>query len=155
MTFLGIKLQKLQSRNRLFWQWALLWWITLLGRSTSWGRDYFHNEPHWLLRLISVVLIAALVLSLLSPALRQAIAQKWSSYTLPLWPFIIIVSSFLMSDAVEHHRLLGCLILHDRSYQDLTEELFENPLILGLILISANFMRQETALEYVHVVQAG
>ncbi|MDI4751548.1 hypothetical protein MJL81_28125, partial [Salmonella enterica subsp. enterica serovar Anatum] len=42
-----------------FWLWAVVWWVVLLGRSTSWGRDYFPDEPRMLFRTISVILIAA------------------------------------------------------------------------------------------------
>lgn len=55
-----------------FWLWAVVWWVVLLGRSTSWGRDYFPNEPRMLFRTISVILIAALVLPVLfSAGLRK------------------------------------------------------------------------------------
>ncbi|MCP0723168.1 hypothetical protein KU617_23195, partial [Salmonella enterica subsp. enterica serovar Montevideo] len=35
-----------------FWLWAVVWWLVLLGRSTSWGRDYFPDEPRILFRMI-------------------------------------------------------------------------------------------------------
>lgn len=60
-----------------FWLWAVVWWLVLLGRSTSWGRDYFPEHPKMIFRGISVVLIAALVLPvLISKTLRQEIARR-------------------------------------------------------------------------------
>ncbi|STD48261.1 Uncharacterised protein [Edwardsiella tarda] len=36
--------ERLDAGDRRFWYWATLWWLTLLGRSISWGRVYF---PPW------------------------------------------------------------------------------------------------------------
>lgn len=148
--FTGLWIIKHHPKNeqRQFWLWATLWWLTLLGRSTSWGRDYFRLEPHWLMRGISVILIASLLLFLFSPVLRRAIHYRWNTFSLPLWPMVIAIAGFIGSDAVEHHRLIAHFILTDPHYQDLTEELFENPLLLSLFQITAYVLRQETSVSH-------
>lgn len=58
--------------EKQFWLWAAAWWLVLLGRSTSWGRDYFPEHPKLLFRAISVVLIAMIILPvLISKRLRR------------------------------------------------------------------------------------
>lgn len=48
----------------------------------------------------------------------------------------------LISDTVEHHRLLVCL-LHNASYGDLIEELYELPFMVGLFLMNLGFMQRD------------
>lgn len=116
----------------------------LLGRSTSWGRDYFPDEPRILFRGISVILIAALVLPVcLSASLRREIARRLREEPLPVWLFALTACSFLISDTVEHHRLLAPLFLHDVNYTDLIEELYELPFMAGLFFITLGFMRKD------------
>lgn len=116
-----------------FWLWAVVWWLVLLGRSTSWGRDYFPDHPKMIFRGISVVLIAALVLPvLISKTLRQEIARRLREESLPLWLLTVTACAFLISDTVEHHRLLAPLFLHSKQYTDLIEELYELPFMIGL-----------------------
>lgn len=127
-----------------FWLWAVVWWVVLLGRSTSWGRDYFPDEPRILFRGISVILIAALVLPVcLSASLRREIARRLREEPLPVWLFALTACSFLISDTVEHHRLLAPLFLHDVNYTDLIEELYELPFMAGLFFITLGFMRKD------------
>lgn len=144
LTFSYMKPFQLTEGSRKFWLWSVLWWVVLLGRSTSWGRDYFPELPKAIFRSISVVLIASLVLSfLLSSQLRKAIAVRFKTWRIPLWTCLLVVTLFLQADTVEHHRLLSPIFLHDSNYQDLIEELFETPFIFGLLLISLDFMRQD------------
>jgi hypothetical protein len=127
-----------------FWLWAVIWWVVLLGRSTSWGRDYFPAEPRVLFRGISVMLIAALVLPVfLSASLRREITRRLREEPLPVWLFALTGCSFLISDTVEHHRLLAPLFLHDVKYTDLIEELYELPFMAGLFFITLGFMQKE------------
>ncbi|MCT4706225.1 hypothetical protein MUA03_09970 [Enterobacteriaceae bacterium H16N7] len=144
LTFAYMKPMRLPEGSRKFWLWSALWWVVLLGRSTSWGRDYLPELPKIVFRSISEILIASLVLSfLLSAQLRKEIAFRMKNLSIPLWTCLLVVVTFLLADTVEHHRLLSPLFLHDRHYQDLTEELFETPFIIGLLLISFDFMKQE------------
>ncbi len=132
--------------QKAFWLWSVAWWVVLLGRSTSWGRVYFPDEPRIIFRAISVILIAALVLPVLfSGLLRREIAQRFRHETFPLWTVLLVVITFLFSDAVEHHRLMASLVLHDPRDQDLLEELYEIPFMLGLFIIAFSMMRRDKA----------
>ena len=143
-TLFWIKKQQLTPEAKTFWSWSVIWWFTLSGRSCSWGHDYFPEGPHWLFRTISVLLIGALAVPLFFPTMRHVIAKQWKKTTLPVVPFIISAISFLCSDIVEHHRILSNVLLYDAAYQDITEELFENGLILGLFYMTSCLMKDET-----------
>lgn len=120
----------------------------LLGRSTSWGRDYFPDEPRILFRTISVLLIAALVLPVLfSAVLRKEIVRRLRDVPLPLWLFAVTACSYLISDTVEHHRLLSPIFLHNARYTDLIEELYEVPFMIGLFMVTVGFMQQDKQYE--------
>ncbi|ATF49809.1 hypothetical protein CO701_12035 [Citrobacter werkmanii] len=138
--------------EKQFWLWAAVWWLVLLGRSTSWGRDYFPEHPKLLFRTISVVFIAVIILPvLLSKRLRQDIARRVRNEPLPIWLLAITTCAFLISDTVEHHRLLSPLFLHNAHYGDLIEELYELPFMVGLFLMNLGFMRQDKKEEYAFV----
>ncbi|EHC9773045.1 hypothetical protein JYY36_000039 [Salmonella enterica subsp. diarizonae serovar 50:z:-] len=131
-----------------FWLWTVVWWVVLLGRSTSWGRDYLPDEPRILFRMISVLLIAALVLPVLfSAGLRKEIVRL-RDVPLPLWLFAVTACSYLISDTVEHHRLLSPVFLHNAHYTDLIEELYEVPFMIGLFMVTVGFMQQDKQDEY-------
>ncbi|HHL2825536.1 TPA: hypothetical protein ACQ431_003800 [Citrobacter murliniae] len=143
--------------GKQFWLWATMWWLVLLGRSTSWGRDYFPEYPKLVFRAISVVLIAMIILPvLISKRLRQEIARRFREEPLPIWLLVITVCAFLISDTVEHHRLLAPLFLHNAHYGDLIEELYEMPFMVGLFFINFGFMHRDKQEEYasVHVGKA-
>ncbi|GAL58426.1 hypothetical protein EV102420_10_02070 [Pseudescherichia vulneris NBRC 102420] len=143
-TLFWIKPWTLTPGQKAFWLWSVAWWVVLLGRSTSWGRVYFPDEPRVIFRIISVVLIAALVLPVIvSATLRKEIALRFRQETFPLWTVLLVVITFLLSDAVEHHRLLGSLVLHDAHDQDLLEELYEIPFMLGLFIIAFGMMQRD------------
>lgn len=143
-TLFWIKPWTLTPGQKAFWLWSVAWWVVLLGRSTSWGRVYFPDEPRVIFRIISVVLIAALVLPVIvSTTLRKEIALRFRQETFPLWTVLLVVITFLLSDAVEHHRLLGSLVLHDAHDQDLLEELYEIPFMLGLFIIAFSMMQRD------------
>lgn len=132
-----------------FWLWAVIWWVVLLGRSTSWGRDYFPDAPRVVFRAISVLLIAALVLPVLfSGYLRKEIACRLREVPLPLWLFAVTACSYLISDTVEHHRLLSPIFLHNAHYTDLIEELYELPFMIGLFMITLKLMQWDKQGEY-------
>ncbi|MGP3593027.1 hypothetical protein [Vagococcus sp. WN89Y] len=144
--FTGYYLQQteLPDGARRFWRWSVIWWLVLFGRSISWGRDYFPEGPKLLFRAISVVLIGALVLYfLLSPTLRKELAWRLRHEALPLWTFALVVVTFIISDSVEHHRFIAPLFLHDTGYQDLIEELYEIPFMVGLFCVSYDLMQRQ------------
>lgn len=130
--------------GKQFWLWAAVWWLVLLGRSTSWGRDYFPEHSKLLFRAISVVLIAMIILPvLLSKRLRLDIVRRVRNEPLPVWMLAITACAFLISDTVEHHRLLAPIFLHNTHYGDLIEELYELPFMAGLFLMNFGFMQRD------------
>ncbi|MTD39938.1 hypothetical protein GIX45_15220 [Erwinia sp. CPCC 100877] len=145
-TLFYIRPGSLEEGKRQFWLWSVVWWLTLFGRGISWGRDFFPDGPRIVFRAISVVLIGTLVLSLFfSPMLRRNIVERFHHETLPIWTLAVVVVTFLISDTVEHHRLLAPLFLHNRAWQDLIEELYELPFMIGLFLIAFSMMKHEKA----------
>ncbi|WP_312209148.1 hypothetical protein [Pseudescherichia sp.] len=143
-TLFWIKSWTLTPGQKAFWLWSVAWWVVLLGRSTSWGRVYFPDEPRLIFRVISVVLIAALVLPVLfSGILRKEIALRFRHEMFPLWTVLLVVITFMFSDAVEHHRLIASLVLYDARDQDLLEELYEVPFMLGLFIIAFGMMQRD------------
>lgn len=130
--------------EKQFWLWAAVWWLVLLGRSTSWGRDYFPEQPRLLFRAISVVMISMIILPvLLSKRLRLDIVRRVRNEPLPLWLLAITACAFLISDTVEHHRLLAPIFLHNVQYGDMIEELYELPFMAGLFLMNLGFMQRD------------
>lgn len=133
--------------EKQFWLWAVMWWVVLLGRSTSWGRVYFPELPHAVFRIISVVLVGGLLLCLLSSSLRKEIARRMRENSLPVGLLAVTALTFLISDTVEHHRLLAPLFVRDVHYADLMEELYEVPFMIGLFLVTLYFMRADKKAE--------
>ena len=133
--------------EKQFWLWATLWWVVLLGRSTSWGRVYFPQTPHIVFRIISVILIGALLLSLFSRHLRREIKRRVKEQSIPFWLLAVTIVTFLISDTVEHHRLLAPLFVRDLHYADMMEELYEIPFMVGLLLTTHYFMRADKIAE--------
>lgn len=142
-TYLYTKPLHLPPKQKMFWLWAVCWWLLLFGRSTSWGRDYFPELPKVYFRGISVVMIAPVVFMLFSKNLRQAIVDQFKQLQLLFWPLCLVIVGLLASDAVEHHRAYAWLFLWDVHYQDLIEEMYEFPLILGLFALAYGVMQQD------------
>lgn len=142
-SFLYMKPLQQESGKKEFWLWAVCWWVLLFGRSTSWGRDYFPEVPKIYFRGISIVLISAVVFPLLNKVLRQEIVLKLKTATFPVWAMIVTAAGLIISDAVEHHRLLGHIILPADGNESFIEELYEFPLILGLFFISYHLMKED------------
>ena len=130
--------------EKQFWLWAAVWWLVLLGRSTSWGRDYFPEQPKLLFRAISVVMISMIILPvLLSKRLRLDIVRRVRNE-----PATALAAGdhrlrILISDTVEHHRLLAPIFLHNVQYGDMIEELYELPFMAGLFLMNLGFMQRD------------
>lgn len=129
--------------KRLFWLWAVFWWVLLLGRSISWGRDYFPEVSHDYFRVISIFFIAPVVLMLCSKSLHQEIKHKFKTMQFPIYSFMLAVVALIISDSVEHSRLIGPFFLHDRAYKDFIEEMYEFPVIWGLFETTYLLMKQE------------
>ncbi|EBW5300671.1 hypothetical protein QF24_004702 [Salmonella enterica subsp. enterica] len=134
----------MRHEQKKFWLWVVVWWIVLLGRSISWGRNYLPDEPKFIFRAISILLIAMLLLPVIfSNALRNAIAIRFRTVQLPLWTTLFVVVTFLIADSVEHHRFIAPLFLHNMQYTDLIEELYETVFLLGLFEVSFEVMKDE------------
>lgn len=146
-TWVWMKPKTLAPQKKQFWLWSIVWWVVLFGRGISWGRDFFPEVPKIYFRTISVILIGTLVLMLLLPELRREIAVKMKSATLPTWTVILMVVSFLISDTIEHHRLLAPLFIRDPNYQDLLEEMYEIPFMLCLFIVAFSLMRSDKQIQ--------
>lgn len=142
-TYFYMRPMQLVSGKKLFWLWAVLWWAVLFGRSTSWGRDYFPEVPKPYFRAISVCLIAPLLLMLGIKELRQEIANKARQVSIPVWAILLTLVGLFISDSIEHSRFIAPYFVLDAHYRDLMEELYEFPLIMGLILTAYHIMQQE------------
>jgi hypothetical protein len=143
VSYFYIKPLQLHEDKKAFWLWAICWWILLFGRSTSWGRDYFPEVPKMYFRGISIVLIGAVVFPLLSKVLRREIMNKFKTAVLPVWALVLAVVGLIISDAIEHQRFIGMLLLTENGNRDLMEELYEFPLILSLFAISFSLMKAD------------
>lgn len=142
-SFFYLRPLEMEDGKKQFWLWAVAWWILLFGRSISWGRDYFPDVPKPYFRMISIFLIIPVVFMLFSPHLRHEIAHKLKTMSLPVWALILVLFGLFVSDTVEHSRVLSFVFLHDVSYKDLIEEVYEFPLIIGLFLLSYPMMLQD------------
>ncbi len=143
LSYFFMRPTQLQQGKKQFWIWAVLWWLVLFGRSTSWGRDYFPDVPKIYFRGISVVLMGSVVFMLFSKPLRSEIALKIKTISIPVWAVLLVILGFVISDGIEHHRAYGEIFLRNVEYKDLIEELYEFPLIIGLFLVTLHVMRQD------------
>lgn len=145
-TYMYMQPLELSKGQKQFWLWAVLWWLLLFGRSTSWGRDYFPEVPRIYFRAISVFFIAPVILLLGSRSLRQEIKSKFKHATVFVWPLILAILGLVIADGIERDRLIAPLFVYSAEYQDFLEELYEFPLILGLFLVTLPIMQQDKKL---------
>ncbi|MEC5343993.1 hypothetical protein ABRZ24_15465 [Brenneria populi] len=142
-TWLYIKPFCCERERCIFWLWSISWWILLFGRGISWGRNYLPEAPRGYFRAISVVLIGITLLMPLLPSLRRDIVRRFRTERFPVWDMGLTAAYFLISDAIEHHRLLGFLFVYDVRYKDLMEELYELPFMFSLFFIAFYLQQQE------------
>lgn len=138
-----IRPDKCVDGKKLFWLWAVFWWIMLLGRSISWGRDFFPDVEHIYFRIISIFFIAPVVLMLFSKKLRQEIVLKFKTARFPIYSFLLALVTVLIADSIEHSRMIAPIFLHDVAYKDFMEEMYEFPVIWGLFEVTYLLMKQE------------
>ncbi|EPI8363348.1 hypothetical protein [Escherichia coli] len=142
ITMLYAKPWQLTRGNKVFWLWAVGWWIVLFGRSISWGRYYFPDEPRFIFRVISVFLIAGLAFPLLfSVTLRKEIAYRFRHECLSFWLTLLTISTFFIADAVEHHSFLSGG--HRLGIQELIEELYESLFMIALFTLTVPMMKRD------------
>lgn len=134
---------QLKQGQKQFWLWAICWWLVLFGRSTSWGRDYFPDVPKIYFRSISVVLIAAVLFPLFQSSLRQEIAHKFKTATIPVWGLMVAFIGLIISDSIENARHISTFFITEGSNKNFMEELYEFPLILGLFIVAYTLMKSE------------
>ncbi len=133
----------LPEGKKYFWVWALLWLLLVFGRGACLGGDYSPVVAEVYFRGISVVLIGSVVFMLLVKPLRDEIAIKMKSMTIPAWAMLLTVLGLIISDGIEHSRIYGGIFLHQIAYKDLMEELYEFPLILGLFMVAFHIMQRD------------
>lgn len=80
-------------------------------------------------------------LMLLLRDLRAEIKNKISSLSFQITYFSLAVVCFLISDTIEHKRIMAIFFLNDPAYQDLTEELYEVPFVFALLQTAFYFMK--------------
>ena len=142
-TYFFMQPLQMKSGRKMFWLWAVCWWIVLFGRSTSWGRDYFPEVPKIYFRIISIIIIGSIVFPLFNSNLRKEIGNQFKGLVVPVWAIILTLIGLIVSDAIEHGRYISTFVLSDLKYKDLLEELFEFPLIIGLFLIAYSVMKHD------------
>ncbi|MFC3396753.1 hypothetical protein [Brenneria rubrifaciens] len=142
-TWFYIKPLRCKRDKRIFWLWSISWWVLLFARGISWGRDYFPDFPRSYFRVISVVLIGITLLMFLLPSLRREIVRRVRTEVMPVWDGGLMVVYFLISDTIEHHRLLSFLFVYDTQYKDLMEELYELPFIFSLFFVAFYLQKRD------------
>ena len=129
--------------QKQFWLWAVFWWILLLGRSISWGRDFFPEVSHTYFRIISIFFFAPVILMLFSKCLRHEIFIKVKTIQFPIYSFLLALITLLIADAVEHSRFIAPIFIRDIAYKDFIEEMYEFPVIWGIFEMSYFLMKQD------------
>lgn len=126
---------KMQGSKYVFWLWASLWWLVLLGRDQNWGRQTIPGFPLVIYHTIGWVLISSLIVMLFCSRLRTGIKECFQQ-PFPVWNFILATISFLLADAVERGRWIAHFVLYQANYDELVEELYEVPFMLALFSVS-------------------
>lgn len=142
-SFVYICAFELSRQQKKIWLWSVAWWLVLFGRSISWRRDYFPEIPKIYFRGVSIALISPVVLMLCSAELRQEIKYKFKNAVWSLWAIAFAIGGLVISDGIEHGRLMVSWLLSDLAYKDLLEELYEFPLIIGLFLIALPLLQRD------------
>lgn len=142
-SFFYMRSARLPSGQKIFWLWAVCWWIVLFGRSTSWGRDYFPEVPKVYFRSISIILILSVVLPLFNSKLRAEIVTKFRTAIISVWGLVLAFAGLIISDSIEHSRYISSAFIYDLADKDMMEELFEFPLIFGLFIIAFGLMKND------------
>ncbi|RLM28286.1 hypothetical protein BIY29_00730 [Brenneria alni] len=142
-TWFYIKTLQDDRDKQIFWLWSVIWWLLLFGRGINWGRNYLPDVPKSYFRLVSVVLIGITVLMLILPAVRREIIRRFRTEAFPVWDGVLMVVYFLISDTIEHHRLLSFLFVYDVRYRNLMEELYELPFMFSLFFIVFYLQQKE------------
>ena len=123
-----------QKDKRVFWLWAMMWWIVLFGRSINWGRLIWPDYSRDVFHVIAGILVATLLVPLLIPKMRRAIMKVVCAHALRFKILIVLAGIFLAVDQIEHLRFPFSYFATYLNVQDigLLEEVVETFFIVGL-----------------------
>lgn len=123
-----------QKDKRIFWLWAMMWWIVLFGRSINWGRLIWPDYSRTMFHMIAAILIAILLLPWVIPKARRVIINVIRQYGVPIQLLMVLIGMFIVIDQVEHLRFpFSYLTTYlDIENIDLLEEIVETFFIAGL-----------------------
>ncbi len=123
-----------QKDKRIFWLWAMMWWIVLFGRSINWGRLIWPDYSRDMFHVIAGILIATLLMPLFVPKTRRAIVKVVRIHVLPFKIVFVLAGIFIAVDQVEHMRFPFSYFQTYLNVQDidLLEEIVETFFIVGL-----------------------
>lgn len=146
-TFFYAKRYNKNSDIRKFWHWTLLWWLVILARGISWGREFYSQLPYVIYRIISIIIISAPIITMFLPAIRRQIHHRFWLEKIPMWHIILAFLFLGISDIIEHHRVGVNFLLCSPERQDLLEELMEVPCFLSLIFVVLFLQQNERNIE--------
>ncbi|PWD81499.1 hypothetical protein DC083_03365 [Ignatzschineria ureiclastica] len=92
--------------NRIFWLWAMIWWLILAGRSINWGRLYIPGYPREYYRAIGATLILFLSFPFWNQRYRRSFLTTLKTYGIPCKIIVTLAILFLMIDQIEQQRLI-------------------------------------------------
>lgn len=131
------------AAHKQFWFWTLFWWLMILGRGISWGRDYLPDSPRIIFKTIAVILVAIPFLAMFLPTIRQEIARRYRHEMIPVWSILLVFICFGFSDIIEHNRVGYSLFVVFPEKGDLLEELMEIPCFISLMATVYYLLNQD------------
>lgn len=138
-----------QPEKRLFWLWAMVWWILLIGRSINWGRLYYPDFPREYFRMIGVSIGLVIIIPLFFTKVRSQFLTILKAYHFPIIILITLIILFLAIDQIEQERILYTLLTRYISINDseLFEEIVETFFILCLFEFILYFAKPSRSLQ--------
>lgn len=123
-----------QKDKRIFWLWAMMWWIVLFGRSINWGRLIWPEYSREMYRMIAIALVLMLCVPLFVSRTRNFIVNVIREYGVPCHILAVLIVMFMIVDQVEHIRVPFSYLYTLLNIQDLglLEEITETFFIAGL-----------------------
>ena len=123
-----------RPKERLFWTWATLWWILLIGRSINWGRIYFPGYPREYYRMIGISIGLLILIPLFIQKNRQKLFLMIKAHGFPYKVLLMLTLIYLSIDQVEQNRYFFRLLDQKLNITDtnLFEEVIEIFFVAGL-----------------------
>lgn len=128
--FISLILAIKQPEKRLFWLWAMVWWILLIGRSINWGRIYYPDFPREYFRMIGVSIGLIIIIPLFFAKVRKQFLSILRTYQFPFKILITLTILFLAIDQIEQERILYTLltqyipIIDSELFEEIVETFF-------------------------------